>query len=123
MAYLLDSNLLIYSAMEAHGFLRPLALNNRNFASVNSKVETLGFHKLEATDAAYFNSLFAIITLLPVTPNVIETATLLRQQRRMSLGDSLIAATALEFDLTLATRNVADFTPIPKLTVYDPFQS
>lgn len=40
----------------------------------------------------------------------------------MTLGDSLIAATALEFDLVLATRNVADFASIPTLTVYDPFQ-
>ena len=122
MAYLLDSNLLVYSAMEAHEFLRPLALNTQNFASVISKVETLGFHKLEAVDAVYFNSLFALVTLLPVTPNVIETAIRLRQQRRMSLGDSLIAATALEFDLTLATRNVADFASIPALSVYDPFR-
>ncbi|MBU6121615.1 type II toxin-antitoxin system VapC family toxin [Hymenobacter siberiensis] len=123
MAYLLDSNLLVYSAIEAHKFLRPLALNTQNFVSAISKVETLGFHKLEAADEVYFNSLFALVTLLPVTPNIIETAILLRQQRRMSLGDSLIAATAIEFDLTLATRNVSDFTSISKLTVYDPFQS
>lgn len=122
MAYLLDSNLLIYSAAEAHQFLRPLALNGQNFASLISKVETQGFHKLEAADAIYFNSLFAIISLLPVTPNIIETAIHLRQQQRMTLGDSLIAATALEFDLVLATRNVADFASIPTLTVYDPFQ-
>ncbi|WP_162268256.1 type II toxin-antitoxin system VapC family toxin [Hymenobacter sp. PAMC 26628] len=122
IAYLLDSNLLIYSAAETHKFLRPLALSRQNFASFISKVETLGFHRLEAADAIYFNSLFAIITLLPVTPNIIESAIQLRQQRRMSLGDSLIAATALEFDLMLATRNVADFASIPSLTVYDPFQ-
>ncbi len=122
MAYLLDSNLLIYSAADAHQFQRPLALSKQNFASLISKVETLGFHKMEAADAVYFNSLFAIVTLLPVTPNIIETAINLRQQRRMTLGDSLIAATALEFNLTLATRNVADFAPIQNLTVYDPFQ-
>ena len=74
-------------------------------------------------DALYFSSLFAIITLLPTTPNIIDTAIRLRQQRRMTLGDSLIAATALEFDLILATRSVDDFASIPNLTVYDPFQS
>ena len=122
MAYLLDSNLLIYSAAAMHQFLRPLVLNRGNFASLISKVETMGFHQLEATDAVYFNSLFAIITLLPVTPGIIETAIHLRQQRRMTLGDALIAATALEFDLVLATRNSADFAAIPALTVFDPFQ-
>ena len=77
MTYLLDSNLLIYSAAEAHKFLRPLALNGQNFASHISKVETLGFHRLDAADAVYFNSLFAVIALLPVTPNIIESAILL----------------------------------------------
>ena len=52
MAYLLDSNLLIYSALEAHEFLRPLALNTQNFVSVISKVETLGFHSLDAAATA-----------------------------------------------------------------------
>ena len=122
MAYLLDSNVLIYSAAEAHQFLRPLVLNRLNFVSLISKVETQGFHKLEEADAVYFNSLFAVITSLPVTPNIIERAIRLRQQRRMTLGDSLIAATAIEFELVLATRNVADFAAISYLTVYDPFQ-
>ena len=122
MAYLLDSNVLIYSAAGANAFLRPLALNRENFASFISKVETLGFHRLDAADEIYFRSLFAVVTLLPVTPNIIDLAVHLRQQRRMSLGDSLIAATALEFDLTLATRNVADFASIPSLAVHNPFQ-
>ena len=48
MAYLLDSNLLIYSAMDSHEFLRPLALDTQNFASVISKVETLGLVAVRA---------------------------------------------------------------------------
>lgn len=122
MAYLLDSNLLIYSAADANAFLRPLALNRENFVSFISKVETLGFHRLDAADEVYFRSLFAIVTLLPVTPNVIDLAVHLRRQRRMSLGDALIAATALEFDLILATRNVDDFISMPSLAVYNPLQ-
>lgn len=55
MAYLLDSNLLIYSANPDSFFLRPLVLNPDNYVSAISQVETLGFHKLTAADAAYFN--------------------------------------------------------------------
>jgi toxin FitB len=40
----------------------------------------------------------------------------------MTLGDALIAATALEYGLELATRNVADFVDIPKKAVFNPFQ-
>ncbi|MDO7876466.1 type II toxin-antitoxin system VapC family toxin [Hymenobacter sp. ASUV-10] len=121
MAYLLDTNLLIYSADATHAFLRTLVQDPQNFISLISKVETQGYHRLDPIDANYFHSLFALATLLPVTASIVEEAIRLRQQRRMTLGDSLIAATAIEFGLTLATRNVSDFAWIPGLTVYNPF--
>lgn len=121
MTYLLDSNLLIYSADAANAFLRPLVSNADNYVSAITQVETLGYHRLSATDKLYFQSLFALLGILPVTPAVIGRAVALRQQRRLSLGDALIAATALEFGLDLATRNVADFAPIGGLQVFDPF--
>ena len=122
MAYLLDSNLLIYSAAAANAFLRPLVLDTTNFASAISKVETLGFHKLDPTDEDYFNSLFTLLNILAVTQPIINRATALRQQKRMTLGDSLIAATALEYNLDIATRNVSDFISIAGIAVYNPFE-
>jgi toxin FitB len=41
----------------------------------------------------------------------------------MSLGDAIIAATALLHDLEIYTHNVADFTWISGLIVIDPLQS
>ncbi len=123
MAYLLDSNLLIYSANPDSSFLRPLVLNPNNFVSAISQVETLGFHKLTIADAAYFNSVFTILGILPVSQAIIMRATALRQQRRMSLGDAIIAATALEYNLEVVIRNVADFSPVSGLSVYNPFES
>ncbi len=38
----------------------------------------------------------------------------------MSLGDSIIAATALEHHQTLVTRNITDFDWIEGLKVFDP---
>lgn len=123
MTYLLDSNLLIYSANPDSSFLRPLVLNPDNYVSAISQVETLGFHKLTAADATYLNSVFAILGILPVSQAIILRAIILRQQRRLSLGDALIAATALEYDLAVATRNTADFLPVSGLLVYNPFES
>ena len=40
----------------------------------------------------------------------------------MSLGDALIAATALEHGLTLMTRNVRDFAQIPGLMLAQAFK-
>jgi len=43
-----------------------------------------------------------------------------RQQQSMSLGDAIIAATALEHHQTLATRNIKDFDWIDGLKVINP---
>ncbi|WP_210516274.1 type II toxin-antitoxin system VapC family toxin [Hymenobacter terricola] len=123
MAYLLDSNLLIYSADAAHAFLRPLVQDPANYGSAVSQVETLGFHRLVLADKFYLESIFTLLGVLPVSQPIIERATVLRQQQRMTLGDALIAATALEYGLAVATRNMSDFTPVVVLSVYNPFVS
>jgi hypothetical protein len=66
---------------------------------------------------------FAASIILPVSDDVVGREIDLRQRRSMSLGDSLIAATALSSELTLATHNVSDFDWIEELNVIDPFES
>jgi hypothetical protein len=44
----------------------------------------------------------------------------LRQQRKLTLGDALIAATCLERGYTLATCNIGDFAWIEELKVFNP---
>lgn len=88
--------------------------------SAITKVEALGYHKLPAEDKDYFNILFASIRIISVTDAVINKAVELRQQRSMSLGDCLIAATALLNGFDLYTRNTKDFIDIPGLTVINP---
>lgn len=67
-------------------------------------------------------TLFAELTVLYPSVEVFETAVTLRQQHAMSLGDALIAGTALHHNLTLATHNTTDFTWITTLTVTDPLE-
>jgi predicted nucleic acid-binding protein len=50
-----------------------------------------------------------------------QPAIALRQQRKMSLADSILAATALENDLELVSRNVDDFKWIAGLRLVNPF--
>ena len=49
-------------------------------------------------------------------------ATLKRMGRAMSLMDSLIAATALQYQLTVATRNLGDYR-YAGVEVVDPFEA
>ena len=49
---------------------------------------------------------------------VIRGGLSLHQRRQVGDMDLLIAATALTHNLTLLTRNVADFQLVPGLTIY-----
>jgi toxin FitB len=118
---LLDSNLIIYSLDPTDVCVRPFIRLHSIFASDISVVETLGFHKLREVDRAGLELFFKSCVLLPVDREVIRIATALRQSRKRTLGDALIAATAVAHALTLATRNAVDFADIEHLNVIDPF--
>ena len=98
---LFDSNLLIYAAQDKFAFLRVLISDEETVLSIVSKVETLGYPKLTVDERRYFDSIFKADSILPITDEIVDKAIELRQQKRMSLGDCLIAATALVngFDL------------------------
>ncbi len=120
---LFDSNLIIYSASDQYEQIRLLIAEPDAAVSTITKVEALGYHKLPEDDRNYFVALFKTVNLMPVTSDIIDRAIELRQQRRMSLGDCLIAATALVNNCDLYTRNTADFAHIPDLVVVNPLAS
>ncbi|HEX8912041.1 MAG TPA: type II toxin-antitoxin system VapC family toxin [Humisphaera sp.] len=117
---MLDSNIVIYSASDPRS-VADFILAHRPVVSSITRVEVLGFHKLDPADKLSFERFFAAATVVPASDEVIDQAIALRQVRKMSLGDSLVAATALAYGLALATRNVSDFRWIANLRVIDPF--
>jgi predicted nucleic acid-binding protein len=119
---LLDSNIIIYAAQPDHGELRRFIAEHSPAVSAVSLVEVLGYHKLTEADRVALESFFAAATLLPITDDVLANAVRLRQSRKMTLGDSLIAGTALGFSRTLVTRNVDDFVWISGLQLHNPFR-
>ena len=66
---------------------------------------------------------FRLAPVLPLSQTVLDQAVALRQQRKMSLGDALVAGTALVHGLTLVTRNVEDFQWIQGLSLLNPFDT
>ena len=90
--------------------------------SAVSYVEVLGYHRLTPPAKASLESFFAIADVLPIDDGVIQTAIRLRQQKRMSLGDALVASTALNYQLTLMTHNTQDFDWVDNLELLDPLE-
>lgn len=88
--------------------------------SAVSLVEVLGYHLMTPDDLKLLTAMFAPLRVLYPSPATFDLAVNLRQQRRMSLGDALIAATCLEHGEPLATANVDDFKWIAGLTVVNP---
>lgn len=120
---LIDSNIIIYAAQPNYTVLRHFIEDHTPVVSAVSYVEVLGYHGLAPTEKKYFETFFEAATILPISQLVLDQAVKLRQQRKMTLGDSLIAATCLAYGHTLITRNATDFTWITGLTVLDPLAS
>ena len=119
---ILDSNILIYAIQPNYEYLIDWILKELPSVSVVTQIEVLGYHKLSTHQRVQFEVLFDNLTILPINTAISNGAIALKQQHKMSLGDSLIAATALEYKMPLITRNIQDFQWISALTVINPIQ-
>ena len=115
---LLDSNIIIYAFKLQQ--LQHFLTNRDVCCSVITCLETMGYHKLREDEERYLKRYFQIITVHPISDAVISIAIILRQQKKMELGDAIIAATALQQKQLLVTRNVQDFDWVDGLEVMNP---
>lgn len=82
----------------------------------------LGYHKLSNKEREYLEIFFRTAKMLPISQNVVDQAVKLKQIRKMTLGDALIAGTALTYKIQLITRNNQDFQWIENLEVINPYE-
>jgi len=126
-AALIDSDVLIDAArghLEARTFLND---QNRAFHVQISTISAMELivgcrNKIELSQTKRF---LEPVRILPVDPNISDTAYSLIQTFTLSHGlmipDALIAATALENGLTLMSKNTRHFQMIPELEVVRPY--
>jgi hypothetical protein len=120
--WLADSNIIICAATVPGHPLQNWLLDELPAISVVTRIEVLGYHRLRPDAEILLRALLSSLDEHPITARTAVLAIALRQQRKISLGDSLIAATCLEHGLQLATHNASDFNWIPGLGV-DPLDS
>jgi predicted nucleic acid-binding protein len=118
---LVDSNIIIYAAKPEYLTIRQFIAEHVPAVSAISYVEVLGYHKLDDQERTVLEDFFATASLIALSQAVLDHAVKLRQVRKMTLGDALVASTALVHDLTLVTRNIDDFKWIVGLKLLNPF--
>jgi predicted nucleic acid-binding protein len=105
---LLDSNIIIYAAQPEHAALRRFIETHTPAVSVVSQIEVLGYHKLTGDERQFLEQFFRTAEKLPLSETVVQWAIKLRQRRKMTLGDSIVAGAAIAYERTLVTRNTDD---------------
>lgn len=122
--YLFDSNILIYrlndvlSAAASRRAERCAA--EGAFVSVVTRIEVLGYPDQSPNQRQRAASFLDLFDEIPLQEPIVDSAIGLRQRRAIRLGDAIIAATALEHDLSLVTRNTDDFEWIDDLSCVNP---
>lgn len=121
---ILESNILIYAADPDDKCCGDYVEAVEAVISVVSRIEILGFPGFSAlpeSQRARLHDLAHSLPEIPIEEAVVNRAILLRQSRKMSLADAIIASTALVQNQALVTRNVADFRHIDGLRIINPF--
>lgn len=125
--FLIDSNIVIYYSdglmSEAQYDLISDIFENSFQVSTITKVEVLGYFKIPDLDKRRLEIFFQPAKVFIVDNQIEQRAIEFKQHFKIKTADAIIAATALVFNLTLVTRNVADFKKLPNLRVFNPFEN
>jgi predicted nucleic acid-binding protein len=122
--FLLDTNTIIYflkgnlppSGMKAIGTI----VDDRPSISVITKIELLGFNAPDARERDFNDQFVEASFTFNLTDAIINQTIELRKQYKIKIPDAIIAATAMDFNLTLITHNTDDFNKISDLQCTDP---
>ena len=85
-------------------------------------MEALGWYQATSIQLHIIQNFMDVATIFPIDKLVIEVTVRLRQQKKIGLGDAIIAATAIVNNHVLVTRNVSDFRAIDNLILFNPWE-
>ena len=117
---IVDSNLIILASKSSHVEILDWLLETPLSVSAISRVEVMGYRDMTEEERSTLKRLFAELQVIAITDPILDEAIRLKQTKKMSLGDSIIAGTAILHGGELATRNLKDFQNIPGLIAEDP---
>lgn len=90
------------------------------FVSEITLLEVLGYSNITEEQERYFHAAFSLMNIIPVSSEIISIAIEIRKKYKLTVGDSIIAASAKLLDLVLLTNNVSDFKDLQSITIHNP---
>ncbi len=96
--YLLDTNSIIYALQKGLKFPR-----GEYFISIITEIELLSYSKLTPEDERNIKLAISNFKLIELTNNIKNKTIDIRKKIKLKLPDSIIVASAKQYDLTLVT--------------------
>ncbi len=120
MAYLIDTNIVIYyfNGLTDNESIHTLLADSFKI-SIITKIEFLGWGQFAADPELHTKAreFISHATVFDLKDAITERAILLRQQFKTKTPDAIIAATALVNGLTVVTNNTSDFSRLGVKTI------
>jgi len=121
-----DSNILIYYLNQAlplpiKSWVDEQLYQNNAYISVITRIEILGYYQCTQLQYEIAESFIKHFQESALSEKVVQSCINLKRKYRIKLPDAMIAATALELNIPLATRNISDFNKISELQLINPF--
>ena len=125
--YLWDTNTVIYFLQHhfstaAEKKIDEIIAIHQPVISVITEIEMLSWRNATLDDISIIK-IFISGSQIHQLSDEVKTQTIeIRKQNRLKLPDAIIAATALVYNKTLITRNIADFGKLPQIKLLNPFE-
>lgn len=124
MRYLIDSNIWIHAA-EAQESAREILKKTlgRKWAgfSAITRLEVLGHPGISEQERQLMGQIMSLFVEVPVDRGIIDKAIHISQNTKIKYPDAIIAATAVNMQAILVSRNIDVFSTVPSLLVINPF--
>jgi predicted nucleic acid-binding protein len=125
LKYLYDTNIFIYYLADeptVNSLFTEDFLNlHEVLVSPIVRIELLSFSGLSEEEEQSIENLLSQFSSVPLSREIEDQTLQLKRRYKIKLPDAIIAATALNQDAFLVTRNVGDFQGIAGLKIENPF--
>ena len=125
--YLWDTNTAIYFLQQqfpinAEKYIDSILQTNIPVISAITEIELLCWKTASENDLKVLNNFIQDATVIELEQEIKSKTAEIRKANKIKLPDSIIAATANVYNLTIITRNTADFKNIDGLITINPFE-